>query len=91
VTDWLDTAAVITVPALLSVAHVAELLDCSSRTIRRRIDEGDLPAVIDHGKVKVRGDDLRAYIDALDRPGGSTPRRRPRARSGAGRFDFLKE
>ena len=38
-----DTAAVIQVPALLSVATVAALLDVSTRTIRRmRIDEGVL-------------------------------------------------
>ena len=65
----LDRPAVVTVPALLSVATVAELLDCSPRTVRRRIAERSLPAVIDHGRVMVRGDELRAYVEALDRPG----------------------
>ncbi len=55
-----DFPAVVTVPALLSVATVAKLLDCSPRTVRRRIAERSLPAVIDHGRVMVRGDELRA-------------------------------
>jgi excisionase family DNA binding protein len=76
------------VPALLSVATVARLLDCSPRTVRRRIAERSLPAVMDRGRVMVRGDDLRAYVDRLERIGGMTPaRRRPRpARS----YDFLR-
>jgi excisionase family DNA binding protein len=72
-----DTPAVLTVPALLSVATVARLLDCSPQTVRRRIADGSLPAVIDHGRVMVRGDDLRAYVDALERVGATRPRRRP--------------
>jgi hypothetical protein len=57
--------------------------------VRRRIAEGALSAVLDHGRVVVRGDDLRAYIDALERVGGGATRRtRPtRARS----YDFLRE
>ena len=85
----LDRSAVVTVPALLSVATVAELLDCSPRTVRRRIAEHELPAVIEHGRVMVRGDELRAYVEALDRPGASV--RRLRARAVSGRFDFLRE
>ena len=52
----LARAAVVEVPALLSVA-----------TVRRRIAEGYLPAVIEHERTMVRGDDLRAYIDRLQR------------------------
>ena len=81
--------AVVTVPALLSVARVAELLDCSPRTVRRRIADGTLPAVIEHGRLMVRGDELRAYVEALDRPGGTSQRHR--APSTAGRFDFLRQ
>ena len=33
-----DRPAVIAVPALLALATVADLLDCSPRTVRRRID-----------------------------------------------------
>ena len=85
----LDRLAVVRVPALLSVATTARLLDCSSRTVRRRIAERSLPAVIEHGRIMVRGDELRAYIDGLERPcaGG----RRRRTRSPGGRFDFLRE
>ena len=84
----LEHAAVVTVPVLLTVAHVADVLDCSSRTVRRRIDDGTLPAVIEHGRTIVRGDDLRRYIDALERP-GPIPARRRRKASNSGRFDFL--
>ena len=80
--------AVVTVPALLSVSTVAELLDCSPRTVRRRIETRVLPAVIEHGRLMVRGDELCTYIEALGRPG--TPGRR-RTRSTAGRFDFLRQ
>jgi hypothetical protein len=77
------------VPALLSVARVAQMLDCSPRTVRRRIAEGALPAVIERERVMVRGDELRAYVDGLERPGATSPRRR--ARNAGGRFDFLRE
>lgn len=86
----LDRPAVVTVPALLSVARVAELLDCSTRTVRRRIAERTLPAVIEHGRLMVRGDELRAYIEALDRPGRG-PAHRRRTPSTAARFDFLRQ
>jgi excisionase family DNA binding protein len=65
VRDPADLPAIVSVPALLSVATVARLLDCSPRTVRRRIAEGELEARIDHGRVVIRGDDLRAYVDAL--------------------------
>jgi excisionase family DNA binding protein len=77
-----DTPAVVTVSALLSVATVAELLDCSTWTVRRRIDTGELRAYREHGRVVIRGDDLRAYIDALEAVGKTaTSRRRPTRRS----------
>jgi hypothetical protein len=85
----LDRLAVVKVPALLSVATTARLLGCSPRTVRRRIAERSLPAVIEHGRIMVRGDELRAYIDGLERPGA--PARRRRTRSPGGRFDFLRE
>jgi len=80
--------AVVTVPALLSVSTVAGVLDCSLRTVRRRIAEGSLLAVLDHGRVLVRGDELRAYVDGLERVGAGRARRR--VRSAAGRYDFLR-
>jgi excisionase family DNA binding protein len=81
-----DTPAVVTVPALLSVATVARLLDCSAWTVRRRIHDGDLPAINDHGRLAVRGDDLRAYVDALERVGARPSRPTPRGRT----YDFLR-
>jgi len=83
-----DTAAVVTVPALVSVATVARVLDCSPRTVRRRIAEGSLPAVLDHGRVMLRADELRGYIDHLERVGAP----RPRKRLLAGRdYGFLRD
>lgn len=81
--------AVVKVPTLLSVRSVAALLDISPQTIRRRIDDGDLPAVRDHDRLMVRGDDLRAYIDRLERV-GQRPGRAPRDR-GPRRLDFLRD
>jgi excisionase family DNA binding protein len=81
--------AVVTVPALLSVSTVASLLECSPRTVRRRIAEGSLPAVLDHGRPMVRGDDLRDYIDGLERVGAARSRRESK-RSATGRYDFLR-
>lgn len=75
----LAIAGVVEVPRLLTVAHVAEVLDCSRTTVRRRIGDGTLPAVRDgQGRVMVRGDELRRYIDALDRVRGPAPPRRRR-------------
>lgn len=78
-----------TVPALLGVAATAKLLDCSTRTVRRRIDSRALPAVLEHGRVMVRADELRAYIDGLERVGPRSPRRRPA--TGGRDFAFLRE
>ena len=86
----LERAAVVQVPALLSVADTARLLSVSVRTVRRRIAEGDLPAVIDHGRVLIRGDELRQYIDRLERVGSRPGRaRRPRPPSRHS-YDFLR-
>jgi excisionase family DNA binding protein len=78
-----DTVAVLKVPALLSVATAARLLDVSPRTLRRRIDEGALPAVREHDRTMIRADELRAYVDQLERAGGRpglSPRRGPGSR-----------
>jgi excisionase family DNA binding protein len=81
-----ERTAVVTVPALLSVTTVAQLLDCSPRTIRRRIDDGSLPAVFEHGRLMVRADVLRDYIERLDRV---TAPRQPRSRVRRD-YDFLR-
>lgn len=81
-----------TVPVLLSVTTVARLLDCSPRTVRRRIADGSLPALIEHERVMVRGDDLCAYVNGLERVGGGRRLSAQRApRSAAGRYDFLRD
>ena len=85
----LESVAVVKVPALLSVAHVAQLLDCSPRTVRRRIADGELVACLDHGRVVVRGDELRAYVDRLER-GGDRARTRSRL-APARTYDFLRK
>lgn len=77
----------LTVPTLLSVTTTAQILGCSPRTVRRRIAAGELPAVIEHDRIMVRGDELRTYIDGLHRIGGPPPRRRHSER----RFDFLRD
>lgn len=84
-----DTVAVLKVPALLSVRTAAGLLGVSPRTLRRRIDEGALPAVREQDRIVVRADELRAYVDGLERI-GRRPGRAPRRRPAAGRLDFMR-
>ncbi|MGO9750959.1 MAG: helix-turn-helix domain-containing protein [Solirubrobacteraceae bacterium] len=88
-----DRVAALTVPMLLSVAEVAEVLSCSTQTVRRRIHSGELPAVLDNGRLMVRGDDLRAFIDGLERIGrtSSNSGRRSRKTPTANDFDWLLE
>jgi hypothetical protein len=86
----LEDAVLPAIPMLLSVSRTAGILGRSPRTVRRRIERRELRAVIVHGRTMVRSDELRAYIEALDRPDGSTTRR-PQARSAGGRFDFLRQ
>lgn len=74
--------------ALLSVATVAKRLDCSPWTVRRRIRAGELLAVNDHGRLAVRAEDLRAYIDALERIGARPGR--PVPRPGRRTYDYLR-
>jgi hypothetical protein len=74
-----DLIAEVRVPRLLSIAKVAEIVGRSPKTVRRRIDDGSLLAVVEHGQLMVRADELRAYIDGLQRPRGERSRRRRRA------------
>lgn len=76
----LSRAAVVRVPALLTIATVARLLDCSPRTVRRRIAEGHLSPVIEGDRQMIRADELRAYVDGLGRLQCSR-RRPPRTRA----------
>jgi excisionase family DNA binding protein len=82
----------LTVPVLVTIPTAAKLLGCSARTVRRRIATGLLPAVIEGGQVKVRADELRRYIEALDRPCSSAPAgRRRRPRPNPLDYGFLRE
>lgn len=76
-------------PGLISVPAAAQMLGCSPRTVRRRIEDGSLPAVVEHGRTVLRTDELRAYVDGLERTGAPKPRRRrrPPARD----YSFLRE
>jgi excisionase family DNA binding protein len=84
-----DITAAFTIPRLLSVARVAEVLGCSGPTVRRRITAGLLPAVTEGKQIKVRGDDLRDYIDGLDQAGAA--RARPRGRQTSRDYPFLRD
>lgn len=76
------------IPMLMSVAKAAEALGCSPRTVRRRIADGSLPGVIEHGRVMVRADELHDHIERLDRPGAAP---RSRARRAGQDFDWLRD
>ena len=86
-----DTPAVVSVPALLSVAQTGQILGCSTRTVRRRIADGSLPAVLEHDRTMIRADELRAYIDALARIGPAPGHRRTRAPARRRDYDFLRD
>jgi len=47
---------------LLLIKAAAELLNMSTKTLRRRIKSGELPVVRDGRVVRIRPKDLRAYI-----------------------------
>lgn len=83
-----ELVAAFTVPRLLSVASVAEVLACSPRTVRRRIDDGSLPAVLEHGRIMVPSYELNDYIRQLKLLGAPPARRRL---AGRDTFDFLRD
>lgn len=47
---------------LLTLAEAAELLRCSTRTLRRRVDRAELPVFRDGRIVRVREIDLAGYV-----------------------------
>ena len=47
---------------LLTVEEVADVLKSSIKTIRRRIDKGELAVFRDGRLIRVQPDDLRRYI-----------------------------
>jgi excisionase family DNA binding protein len=48
---------------LRTVAYVADWLGCSTKTVRRLIDEGDLPEIRVRASVRVRDSDVLAFIE----------------------------
>lgn len=51
-------------PALLDLEEAAEVLNYSTRTVRRRVSEGELPAIRDGRILRFRLADLEQYVDA---------------------------
>jgi excisionase family DNA binding protein len=47
---------------LLTIEQAAKLMTASARTIRRRIQDGDLAVIRDGRIVRIRPEDLRRYI-----------------------------
>lgn len=47
---------------LLSLSDTAEILGCSLKTIRRRVDAGELATIRDGRLVRVHPNDLNRYI-----------------------------
>ena len=49
---------------LLTTAQTAEILNCSEKTVQRRIAAGDLPVIQDGNIKRVHPSDLARYINA---------------------------
>jgi excisionase family DNA binding protein len=49
-------------PRLLSLSDAAAVLGCSLKTLRRRIDEGELPVIRDGRLVRIHPEDLTRYV-----------------------------
>lgn len=79
-----------TTPALMTVIDAARMLGVSTKTVRRRIADRSLPAVLEHGRVRLRADELRAYVEGLEHVGARPARRKPRKTRDLG-LDFLRE
>jgi len=47
---------------MLTIAQTAKILNASLKTVRRRIAAGELPVIRDGRLLRVRPDDLRAFI-----------------------------
>jgi len=51
-------------PQLLTLRDTADILNTSMKTLRRRIDAGELPVIRDGRIVRVHPRDLERYISA---------------------------
>jgi len=47
---------------LLTIDEAAKILNVSPKTVRRRIDAGDLPVIRDERVLRITQDDLRRYV-----------------------------
>jgi excisionase family DNA binding protein len=47
---------------LLTIKEAASALNESAKTVRRRIDAGDLPVIRDGRNIRIAPDDIRSYI-----------------------------
>ena len=56
------TKSISLIEPLLTIEECAAILNTSIKTVRRRITDKELPVIRDGGVVRVRPDDLRAYI-----------------------------
>lgn len=52
---------------LLTIREAAERLNCSTRHLRRKLDEGAICAIRDGGYVRIMLGDLRRYVDERKR------------------------
>jgi len=67
-------------PALLTVEDAARLLSMSPRSVRDRISEGRLDAVLDGRRHRITRQALDAYIASLENCGKSRHRPPPKSR-----------
>lgn len=54
----------VALPRLLTINAAAAILGCSLKTLRRRIEAGDLPVIRDGRLVRVHPQDLSRYVAA---------------------------
>jgi len=65
----------------LTLEQAAGRLGCSTSTIKRRVQAGALPAFVDGRLVRVREDDLRAYVLEHMKRRGARPLTAPAGRA----------
>ncbi len=58
---------------LLTIRAVAKILNVSEKTVRRRVDAGDLPIVRDGHLIRILAEDLNGYIAARRGFGNAAP------------------
>ena len=56
---------------LLTFAEAGKVLNRSESTVRRRVDDGAIAAVLEGDEQRIRASELRRYIESLANGGGS--------------------